>query len=247
MLPQPHSTLSGATSTAWRPLLSEAKETRAAIVWNNVIGYDENSPHIIYRGLAWKALQNVTVGSPAPDARHPETWEPAPYDVLNDELATVALVTRQLPAGLFVRDEFPSTATFLPTLGLTRQGLEFADLLLAYYPGLAGILQRAQVLTTDVRLNALDIAELDFTRPIRLSLAHWPSYGKLEALCYLNLIDQYLPGLPGSVACTFLVLGDPVPGLAPPVPNPVVTYRLALADELSHFILNEIGQYLLIE
>lgn len=246
ILPQPHPTLSGAASTAWRPLLSEAKEKRPAIIWNSIIGYDEDSPHIIFRGLAWQALQNVTVGSPAPDARHPETWVPAPYDVLHDELPAIALVNRQLPIEALVRDEYPGANTFSPTFGLTRQGLEFADLVADYYPGLARILERVQLLVADVRLNALDIAGLDFTRPVRLSLAHWPGYGKLSALCYLNLIDQFLPGLPGSVPCTFLVLGDPVPGLAPTVGNPV-SRRVALADELAHLLLNEIGQYLLVE
>jgi hypothetical protein len=247
ILPQPHPTLGGATTTAWRPLLSEAKETRAAILWNNVIGYDENSPHIVHRGLAWKALQNVTVGSPAPDARHPETWVPAPYEVLNDELPAIALVTRQLPIDVLVRDDYPGAGTFMPTLGLTREGLEFTSLIGAYYPGLSRILERVQQLVLDVRLNALDIAGLDFTKPIGFNLAHWPGYGKLEALCYLNLIDQYLPGTAGAVACTFLVLGDPVAGLAPAVGNPVTVRRVALADELAHFLLNEVGQYLLVE
>jgi len=220
VLPQPHPTLSGAISTAWRPLLSEAKETRPAILWTDAIGYDENSPHIVYRGLAWKALQNVTQGSPPPDARHPETWVPAPYDVLNEELPTVALVTRLLPAVAVVRDDYPAPATFAPALGLTRTGFTFDVLLSDYYAGLSAMLARVQVLTVDLRLNALDVAGLDFTYPVRLAVAHWPGYGKLDMLGYLNLIDQYLPGQPTAVACTFLVLGDPVPGLAPLMPNP---------------------------
>lgn len=220
VLPQPHPTLSGAISTAWRPLLSEAKETRPAILWTDAIGYDENSPHIVHRGLAWKALQNVTQGSPPPDARHPETWVPAPYEVLNDELPAVALVTRLLPAVAVVHGDYPATDTFSPTLGLARTGFTFDALLSDYYAGLSAMLARVQVLTCEVKLNSLDISNLDFTRPIKIDIAHWPGYGKLEALGYLNLIDQYLPGQPGAVACTFVVLGDPVPGLAPLMPNP---------------------------
>ena len=63
----------------------------------------------------------------------------------------------------------------------------------------------------------------------------------------LGALDQFQPGTPGSVACTFLVLGAPVPGLAPAAPNPTPTRRLGLAAETGGLLLTETGAYFLLE
>lgn len=252
LLPQPHPALGG-LSLIWRPLLADVVPvpgvltTRAALLWTPAIGYDENSPRLLYGGLAWRALQNVTQGSPAPDARFPQTWVPAPYDVLNESLAAVALVAPLLPGPPAVRGDYPDTGTFPLSFGLTRAGLGFADLLSDYYPGLQAMLSRVQLLSVDVRLNAIDIATLDFTRPVRLLVPHWPGYGRLDCLAYLNLIDQFIPGSPGAVAVTLVVLGEPVPSLAPKVPNPKPATRRALATETGHLLTTEDGLYILLE
>lgn len=255
-LPQPHDALGG-ISLVWRPLLREGNPdplvpaTRVAIPWlGGVIGYDENSPRLVYGGATWRAKQNVTQNSPAPDARFPQTWEVVPYEVLNDTLPQIALVAPLLPGMPLVHDDAPGAGTFAATQGLSRTGLTFTELLPAYYPTLAGILDRVRVLTVDLRLTPMDILALDFTRPIQLGPLDWPGYGRLDILGYLNGIDQYQPAAPGPVACTFLVLGEPVPGLAPLPGNPPVTLTRAervLAAEEGEPLLSETAMHFLLE
>jgi hypothetical protein len=167
--------------------------------------------------------------------------------VLNDELATWALVDRT-GAGMLVHDQEPGMASYTNFTGLTSVGLGFTESLAAYHKGTAAILRRVQVLTVPMWLNAMDISGLDYTRPIKLSVAHVPGYGKLKCLCYLNNIEQYIPGSPGPVEVTLLVLGLPVPGLAPPVGLPVPAAARAFATESGlYFLLSEQGYFFLEE
>ncbi|TGE08757.1 hypothetical protein [Hymenobacter fodinae] len=98
-------------------------------------------------------------------------------------------------------------AGFTPTAGVTFLGLDFGeDLLPAYFLTLGRVLRRVHIVEVDVHLNAADIAQLDFTLPVRLNIPHWPGYGALIGDYYLNLIDQYTPGQTAPVPCTLVSL-----------------------------------------
>jgi hypothetical protein len=164
--------------------------------------------------------------------------------VLHDTLNTWALLDRSA-AGMVVYDQSPGIGSYQSRNSLTAVGLSFAQALTTYHKGTQAILQRLQLLTLGLRLNALDISGLEYTRPIALRVAHWPGYGKLTELFYLNNIDQYQPGLSNTVNVELIALGLSVPGLAPPVPLPV--QRAFVTESADFYALTEAGQYLLVE
>lgn len=123
-------------------------------------------------------------------------------------------------------------AQYRAALGLSRAGLSFAELLPAYHEGTARILGRVQLLTAYFTLSPAVLAALDFSRPVRLRVPWVAGYGPLSGYFYLNLVDQYRPGRPGSTRVELLRLGDPVPALAPAAPAlPARPERLLLAED----------------
>jgi hypothetical protein len=230
----------------WLPFFTDTDFPAPVQFYSPTEAYGEGTAPVLWRDDVWKARVSTEVGVPPGPTPPPSAWELLPYGMPHDELPTVAVLGRQA-TGVLVSDEYPGTASYRNTGLLVRDGLPFADLLLAYYPGLARILQRVQVLRVFLKLNALDIANLDFARPVRLDLPVINGYGKLSCLAYLNLIDQFAPGLPSSVECTLVVLGQPVAGLAPPVPMPGGVLYQALATEGADYLLTEMGYYILLE
>ena len=104
-------------------------------------------------------------------------------------------------------------------------------------------LNPCRVISLPLRLTPLDIAGLDFTRPVSLNVPHVPGYGQLKGLFYLNDIDQFQPGQPAPVLTTLLAMGDAVPGLAPPVTVPIALP----AGAVRRALLLESGAPLLLE
>lgn len=136
-------------------------------------------------------------------------WEAVPLDALYSEQSPPPFVGLVLPApalpGLLIGGEETDTP-FTPTQTLTADGLRFTELLPGYYAPLQAILDRALILSLGIRLSTADIAQLDFTVPVRLDIAHWPGHGPLQAEFYLNLIDQYQPG--ATVRCELVCLNS---------------------------------------
>jgi hypothetical protein len=180
-----------------------------------------------------------------------EVGEERLLSIVNDELAAVALLSDGFfgSSGIVYGEDAPSARQVTPTHGLTSAGLDWqADLLPAYYPTLAALLARARILGLSVTLSAADIAQLDYLRPIRLDVAHWPGVGPVRGLFYLNQVDQWQPGAAGgAVKCELIRLGDPVPGLAPDaLPLPARPARLLFAES-GQPLLGEPTDYLLEE
>lgn len=267
VLPLPHPALQNAASLPWLPLVAEADPARPAQPYDPAAAY-KGGAVAIYGGQGWRC---VLVGVSATAPGTPPTlapvpvvvtpnanpiplvaWEPAPYAPLTDELATCALLV-PAPAvpGLLVRADAPDPARFPLLRTLSRTGLEFDALLAAYHEGLRRALDPARLLTVALRLTPLDIAALDFARPVWLDVPHVPGYGQLKGLFYLNDIDQYQPANPAAVPVSLLALGDAVPGLAPPAAVPIAppagTLRRALLLESGAPLLLESGQPIYLE
>ena len=178
-------------------------------------------------------------------------WELRPYTTLNDELPMCGLVcfAPSLP-GIQVVDDSPSPYAFAPLTTITRMGFGFDTLLSVYHEGLRRALDPARLITVPMRLTPLDIANLDFTRPVRLNIPHVPGYGQLSGLFYLNDVDQYKPGSREATPVTLLAMGDAVPGLAPAVTVPIyvpAAGRRALLLESGAPLLLENGQPIYLE
>lgn len=240
VLPLARPTMGGAASLLWLPQLAEADPRRPAQPWKAGQPYTAGDYPVIYRGETWAcgldaALARTVAGSPPQGgpvtvetgpAHTPQisaAWQRLPYAVANDELPAVCvLVPAPAIPGLKVRDDAPGTAAFFPAVALSRAGLEWDALLPRYHAGLQRLLARCRVITVNLRLRAVDIAALDYARPIRLDAAHLPGYGQVSGLFYLNHIDQYRPGSTGAVAVELVLLGAPIAGLAPAAAVPVL-------------------------
>ncbi len=238
----------------WLPFFELADPTKVVSAWDSEHAYS-NGDLVLYLGQSFRCTVKDHDTTTAPpnwgDNRYfkgDQPWQAESdyYATANAELGSVAVLA-PYAGQVGVSAEGLRKGQYVPGRQLSREDLGFDELLSAYYPGLAAILDRVQVLTLDVRLNALDVADLDFAVPVRVKVDHVPGYGKLDGLLYLNLADQFMPAQPGSVPCTFLVLGNPVPGLAPKVPNPPLTKLRVLAAETGALLLTEDGFYFLAE
>jgi hypothetical protein len=249
-LPQVNASLGGPFALAWLPFFEVPTDFKSIPErWDAVKTYGDSEQLVVYGDTVWKGRALVAGTVPGRSrAQQDGEWLRQEYDVANEELNTVVLLSPlNAPAVLQVPvyDDAPSASKFLATRRLLREGLEFDALLKGYYQSLMQVLKRVQLLSVDVRLNALDIAQLDFTLPIKLNLPHVQGYGQLRCLAYLNEIEQYQPGLPSSVTCTLLVLGLAVPSLAPSVPMPLL--RAFATEDAAYYALTEQEQYLLVE
>ena len=246
-LPLPHPALAGALSLAWLPFVADADPTNPPTRYDAAQGYAAGK-RVVFGGRLWRRVLPSAFGS-APAA---PAWAAEDYTSLNEELPTCAvLVPAPAAPGLLVRADGPDATAFAPARALSRTGFPFDALLSAYHEGLRRALSRARLLTLGLRLNAADVAGLDFTVPVRLSIAHIAGYGALRGLFYLNDIDQYQPGRPGPVNVTLLALGDQVPGLAPavtvPLAPPAGTRRTALLLESGAPLRTEAGAPIFLE
>jgi hypothetical protein len=247
-----HDTLTKSQPLPWLPFF-EAKDTLTAPVrpYDPDIDYVVTTGYVLYQGRYWFPRKGGTSGQSSKPPRLGEDWllveDAVIVEPLNSDLNTVAVIALYDPAvtPVVVMGE-GEAERFVPTATLVREGLTFSDLLENYYPGLTKALARVQLLTVDARLNALDIADLDFTIPVQVGPVDIPGYGRLAAVCYLNNIDQYQPGNPGAVEVELLVLGLPVPGLAPAVPMPLPTQAF-ITEDAAAYLLTEAGYYLLLE
>lgn len=249
-LPQVNASLGGPFALAWLPFFKQPTDFKAVPErWDASKTYGDTEQPVVYGDVVWKG--RALVAGTVPGSARSESdgaWLRQEYDSVNEELSSVVLLSPlDAPAVLqvAVRDDAPSTDFFLVTRRFQREGLDFTALLRGYYSSLINVLKRVQLLTVDVRLTALDITQLDFTVPVKLSLPHIQGYGKLKCLAYLNNVDQYQPGVPGAVACELLVLGLAVPALAPRVPLPLL--RAFITEGADYYTLTEAGQYLLVE
>ncbi|NVO33267.1 hypothetical protein [Hymenobacter lapidiphilus] len=226
--------VTGAAALPWLPRFTQ-KEGSAFEIYTS--GHRVGSGTYVYKaGRFWKSKQET---STIPSFDQLDKWEPvAEADVFSgggkgeSVCALFAPLTEAQAGGVLIGAE-SDPAPFRPTAGLTFEGLDYAaDLLPAYFAPVAEALSRVAVLEVGMRLNAADIYALDFTRPIVLSVAHWPGYGPLSGSFWLNLIDQYQPGSTAPVRCELVSLNRLVGTVAPPpVPAGIFDYTFDSAFE----------------
>lgn len=252
-LPQLNAALNGPYALLWLPFFEQPTDLKALPErWDPNKTYGDSETPVVYADGLWKGRALVVGTVPGSSRINSDgNWLPVAYELPNDELPTCALISPLagfLGLSVPVYEDAPATGRYDASRRLDRVGLEFRDLLPAYYPGLTQCLARVQVLTLDVRLTAFDLANLDFTVPVRFTALHANGYGKLQGLAYLNEVSQYKPGLAAATSVTLLVLGLPVPGLAPPVPMPLPGSGSAFITEAADaFLLTEDGYYILLE
>ena len=233
----------GRFTATWLPLFPDPDpaDPRTPVPYTPGGSY-RGQDKVWWLGRAWSSTQSAygVAGEPGPLGGD---WT---ADTIPD--AQVSAVALLAPGPLLaLRAARPDPATFFVALVLTRTGLSFAELLPAFHEGTARILGRVQLLTVRLALTPADITGLDFARPVRLNVRHWPGYGELQGLFYLNLIDQYRPGQAGSTRVELLRLGAPVAGLAPAaLPLPARPDRRLLHED-GVSIAVEPGQYLVLE
>lgn len=239
VLPLVHPVGGGAAEVAWLPTATGADpaDPRYAVAWF-FGGAFRKGDRVTSSGRTWTCLTDPYGNKAQPgDVTYAADW--AGDALPDDEVPAVALLTALPATGPLLCDEQSTAAapaSFRPAWGLGTAGLSFAALLPAYHAGTQALLQRVQLLTVALALTPVDIAALDFSRPVRLNVRHVPGYGEIQGLFYLNLIDQYRPGVPGPVRVELLRLGDPIPGLAPAA--------LPLALRPAHALFAETGQQL---
>ena len=204
VLPLPHSCFNNTASLCWLPQVSEVDPLHPAVPYNPATVYRTNNV-VVYGGIAWKCIvqdkEGTQAGTPPTTAAvmisssitapfPVVAWQILPYTEVEKELPSCALLVPAPAApGLLARADAPDTASFAPTYTFTRAGLAFDTLLTAYHEGLRRALNPCRVISLPLRLTPLDIAGLDFTRPVILNVAHVPGYGQLKGLFYLNDID----------------------------------------------------------
>ena len=265
LLPLPHPALRGTLALPWLPQSTDPTPAAPAAPYEPARAYVGGNA-VAYGAVRWRCLlgenRSTSPGTPPRLAPVPVrlalgvltsalAWELVPYATANEELPTCALLApAPLAPDLLVRADAPAPASFAPLRTLTRAGLTFDALLRDYHEGLRRALDPCRVLTLPLRLNPLDIAGLDFARPVRLDVAHVPGYGQLKGLFYLNDVDQYQPASRAAVPVTLLALGDAVPGLAPAAIIPIYApgaARRALLLESGAPLLLESAQPILLE
>ena len=239
ILPTQRPVCGGTATVAFLPsaILPDPVAPRGAVAWTYGGSYLKGD-RVTFAGRTW-TCQTTPYGikSQPGDVLYVFDW--AADAVPDTAVPAVAVLVALSPAAPLLSDEQVSATTpasFQPAWGLGTDGLSFAALLLTYQAGTAALLARVQLLAVPMRLTPADIAGLDFSRPVRLDVRFLPGYGEVQGLFYLNLIDQYRPGIPGLCRVELLRLGDPIPALAPAA--------LPLATAPNHALYAETGQQL---
>ncbi len=234
------------------PFLAQFAQGESVLfaLWRDNIAYTTDA-FVLDQGRYWQA-QKIIDSTYARPGTNPEFWRLADESEVFKSGGSadgfVALYAPQSAIPGVLVGSSGDDAGFAPTAGLSADELDFARLLPRYYAGLQRILSRTRLLTLALRLTPVDLAALDFSRPVRLATQHLPGYGQLAGLFYLNTIDQYIPGAPGAVDVTLLAMGDSVPGLAPVVTVPIQTpTKRALLLETLEPLRLEGGELLLLE
>lgn len=146
-------------------------------------------------GFYWGALKD----NPSPVFIYPPAteWNLANESevIKNLEAKPRIMLLQTRPNPIPVSYDFdPGTVHLLDVEG-TFDGLEAEQLKASYYPITQKMLDRSRMLVMNVRLNATDIAGLDFMRPILLNI---PERDNLGGLYYLNKINGWQPGFAGA-------------------------------------------------
>lgn len=263
LLPLPRPSLTGRAGLLWLPMLADADDTRPAEPYNNSREYTDSAYPVIYGARVWRFASplghSVAGESPSQGPRglvvgtsttQQVIWELLPYEVVNEEVASLAaLAPSPSVPGLRITEDAPGAGSFAAAFALSRTGLTWPELLASFHEGLRRILERCRALQVPLRLTPIDIAGLDFATPVKLDIAHVAGYGRLTGLFYCNLIDQYQPAHNGPVAVQLVALGDAVPGLAPPVTVPIyipTSFRALLLEDGEPLLL-ENNEPLLLE
>lgn len=233
---QVHAARGGKALLGWAPAVVRGGKGYHA--YDNNKEYHNNDGPVLWGGRYYQygGADRIGPGFPPPNGNGSTVWKPlTEADVLAPADGGGA-VGRLIPyAGAPVRAQRddPDPAGFVPAWGLTGAGLDWgADLLPAYYPTLAALLDGVRVVRVELTLTAADIAQLDHLVPVRLRVPYWPGVGGLDELFYVNLVDQYRPGVPGPTAVELVRLGLPVPGIAPAAApfTPPVPFALLAED-----------------